>query len=186
MAYLKYIAEKEGITYDDESLNLIAAKADGGMRDALSMFDKAVAFCGTSLDFREVARTLNVLDYDTYFNLTDLAAAGDYRSALLLLDDVLRKGFSAQTFTGGLAAHLRDLLMCKDAATAPLLEATGTLLERYKAQSARLEIGFLFDAVALINGVDATLRSATNTRLHVELGLMKLCGMGQKKKQLRA
>ena len=186
VAYLKYIAEKEGITYDDESLNLIAAKADGGMRDALSMFDKAVAFCGTSLDFREVARTLNVLDYDTYFNLTDLAAAGDYRSALLLLDDVLRKGFSAQTFTGGLAAHLRDLLMCKDAATAPLLEATGTLLERYKAQSARLEIGFLFDAVALINGVDATLRSATNTRLHVELGLMKLCGMGQKKKQLRA
>ena len=89
VAYLKYIAEKEGITYDDESLNLIAAKADGGMRDALSMFDKAVAFCGTSLDFREVARTLNVLDYDTYFNLTDLAAAGDYRSALLLLDDVL-------------------------------------------------------------------------------------------------
>ncbi|MFR7709158.1 MAG: DNA polymerase III subunit gamma/tau, partial [Alistipes inops] len=88
VAYLKYIAEKEGITYDDESLNLIAAKADGGMRDALSMFDKAVAFCGTSLDFREVARTLNVLDYDTYFNLTDLAAAGDYRSALLLLDDV--------------------------------------------------------------------------------------------------
>ena len=184
VAYLKYIAEKEGITYDDESLNLIAAKADGGMRDALSMFDKAVAFCGTSLDFREVARTLNVLDYDTYFNLTDLAAAGDYRSALLLLDDVLRKGFSAQTFTGGLAAHLRDLLMCKDAATAPLLEATGTLLERYKAQSARLEIGFLFDAVALINGVDATLRSATNTRLHVELGLMKLCGMGQKKNSL--
>ena len=131
VAYLKYIAEKEGITYDDESLNLIAAKADGGMRDALSMFDKAVAFCGTSLDFREVARTLNVLDYDTYFNLTDLAAAGDYRSALLLLDDVLRKGFSAQTFTGGLAAHLRDLLMCKDAATAPPArshgDAAGTL-----------------------------------------------------------
>ena len=184
VAYLKYIAGKEGIAYDDESLNLIAAKADGGMRDALSMFDKAVAFCGTSLDFREVARTLNVLDYDTYFNLTDLAAAGDYRSALLLLDEVLRKGFSTQTFTGGLAAHLRDLLMCKDPATAPLLEATGTLLERYKAQSAKLDVGFLFDAVALINGVDATLRSATNSRLHVELGLMKLCGMGQKKNSL--
>ncbi len=184
VAYLKYIAGKEGIAYDDESLNLIAAKADGGMRDALSMFDKAVAFCGTSLDFREVARTLNVLDYDTYFNLTDLAAAGDYRSALLLLDEVLRKGFSTQTFTGGLAAHLRDLLMCKDPATAPLLEATGTLLERYKAQSAKLDVGFLFDAVALINGVDATLRSATNSRLHVELGLMKLCGMGKKKNSL--
>lgn len=184
VAYLKYIAGREGIAYDDESLHLIAAKADGGMRDALSMFDKAVAFCGTSLDFRAVARTLNVLDYDTYFKIADLAAAGDYRSALLLLDEVLRKGFSAQTFTGGLAAHLRDLLMCKDAATAPLLEATGTLLERYKTQSARLDTAFLFDAVALMNSVDATLRNATNTRLHVELGLMKLCGMGQKKNSL--
>lgn len=184
VAYLKKIAEKEGISYDDESLNLIAAKADGGMRDALSMFDKAVAFCGTSLNFREVARTLNVLDYDTYFNLTKLAAEGDYRSALLLFDEVLRKGFSAQTFIGGLAAHLRDLLMCKDPATAPLLDATGTLLERYKSQSAGLDTGFLFNAVALANSVDSTLRSATNSRLHVELGLMKLCGMGQKKNSL--
>lgn len=182
--YLKYIASQEQIGYDDESLNLIASKADGGMRDALSMFDKAVAFCGKSLDFREVARTLNVLDYDTYFNLISLAAIGDYKAALLLFDEVLRKGFSAQTFVGGLAAHLRDLLMCKDPATVPLLEATGTLLERYKTQSAALDIGFLFNAVALINSVDSTLRSATNSRLHVELGLMKLCGLGQKKNNL--
>lgn len=181
VGYLKYIAAQEGISYDDESLNLIAAKADGGMRDALSMFDKAVAFCGTTLDFRAVARTLNVLDYDTYFNVTAMAAAGDYKSALLLLDQVLRNGFSAQTFIGGLAAHLRDLLMCKDPATAPLLEATGTLLERYKAQSAQLDTGFLFNAVSLINATDASMRSATNTRLHTELGLMKLCGLGQKK-----
>ena len=186
VAYLKKIAEKEGISYDDESLNLIAAKADGGMRDALSMFDKAVAFCGTSLNFREVARTLNVLDYDTYFNITRLAAEGNYRSALLLFDEVLRKGFSAQTFTGGLAAHLRDLLMCKDPATAPLLDATGNLLERYKSQSTGLDTGFLFNAVALTHSVDSTLRGATNSRLHVELGLMKLCGMGQKKNSLEA
>ena len=186
VAYLKKIAEKEGISYDDESLNLIAAKADGGMRDALSMFDKAVAFCGTSLNFREVARTLNVLDYDTYFNITKLAAEGNYRSALLLFDEVLRKGFSAQTFTGGLAAHLRDLLMCKDPATAPLLDATGNLLERYKSQSAGLDTEFLFNAVALTHSVDSTLRGATNSRLHVELGLMKLCGMGQKKNSLEA
>ena len=183
LAYLKYIAEKEGITYDDESLNLIAAKADGGMRDALSMFGTRRWLCGTSLDFREVARTLNVLDYDTYFNLTDLAAAGDYRSALLLLDDVLLKGFSAQTFTGGLAAHLRDLLMCKgrgDRSPARSHgDAAGTLQGPERPAGNRI----LFDAVALINGVDATLRSATNTRLHVELRLMKLCGMGQKKQQ---
>lgn len=182
--YLKYIASSEGIVYDDESLNLIAAKADGGMRDALSMFDKAVAFCGKSLDFREVARTLNVLDYDTYFNITQIAAHGDYKSALLIFDEVLRKGFSAQTFVGGLAIHLRDLLMCKDTSTVPLLEVTGTLLERYKAQSAELDTGFLFDAVALINAADSTLRSATNSRLHIELGLMKLCGLGQKKNRL--
>lgn len=180
VGYLQRIAKIEGISYDDESLNLIAAKADGGMRDALSMFDKAVAFCGTVLNFREVARTLNVLDYDTYFNITGFAAAGDYRQALLLFDEVLRKGFSAQTFVGGLASHLRDLLMCKDAATLPLLDATGTLLDRYRTQSAGLDIPFLFDAVALIDNIDATLRSSINTRLHVELGLMKLCGLGRR------
>lgn len=186
VSYLKRIASREGISYDDESLNLIASKADGGMRDALSMFDKAVAFCGKSLNFREVARTLNVLDYDTYFTVTNLAAAGDYKGALLLFDEVLRKGFSAQTFAGGLASHLRDLLMCKDAATMPLLEAAGTLLERYRKQSAELETAFLFQAVDLINSVDSSLRGAVNTRLHVELGLMKLCSLGQKKSGLTA
>ena len=184
VSYLKLIASKEGITYDDESLNLIAAKADGGMRDALSMFDKAVAFCGRQLDFRDVARTLNVLDYDTYFKVTAFAAAGDYRSALLLLDEVLRKGFSVQTFVGGLAGHLRDLLMCKDVRTVPLLEVTGTLLDRYRKQSAELDTAYLFNAVALLNNVDAGLRTAPNVRLHTELGLMKLCGMGQKKNTL--
>lgn len=184
VGYLKHIAASEGIECDDESLHLIAAKADGGMRDALSMFDKAVAFCGSRLDFRDVARTLNVLDYDTYFNLTSLAAAGDYRSALLLFDEVLRKGFSAQTLVGGMAGHLRDLLMCRDAATQPLLDATGSLLERYKTQSAQLDTAFLFGAVDLMNTADSTLRTATNTRLHVELALMKFCGLGQKKKNL--
>ncbi len=184
VGYLKHIAASEGIECDDESLHLIAAKADGGMRDALSMFDKAVAFCGSRLDFRDVARTLNVLDYDTYFNLTSLAAVGDYRSALLLFDEVLRKGFSAQTLVGGMAGHLRDLLMCRDAATQPLLDATGSLLERYKTQSAQLDTAFLFGAVDLMNTADSTLRTATNTRLHVELALMKLCGLGQKKKNL--
>ena len=175
--YLRHIAASENISYDDESLNLIAAKADGGMRDALSMFDKAVAFCGTTLQFREVARTLNVLDYDTYFNLTGLIAAGDYRQALLLFDDVLRKGFSAQTFISGISSHIRDLLMCKDPSTLPLLDATGNLLERYKQQSSGMETKFLFDALALVNQTDSTLRSAINSRLHVELALMKLCGM---------
>ena len=108
--YLKYIASQEGITADDESLNLIAQKADGGMRDALSMFDKAVSFCGARLEYKSVAQTLNVLDYDTYFNVTDMLLGGDYLSALRLFDEVLAKGFSGQTFMAGLAQHMRDLL----------------------------------------------------------------------------
>ncbi len=182
--YLKHIASQEGVTADDESLNLIAQKADGGMRDALSMFDKAVAFCGKELNFKEVARTLNVLDYDTYFTVTRLLGEGDYKGALTLFDEVLRKGFSGLTFISGLNSHFRDLLMCKDTGTLPLLEVTGSLLERYKQQSAEYDVGFLFNAIGLLSGVDNTFKSATNQRLHVELGLMKLCGSGQKKNEL--
>ncbi len=181
VAYLKYIASQEGITADDESLHLIAQKADGGMRDALSMFDKAVSFCGNNLNFKKVAQTLNVLDYDTYFTVTELILAGDYPGALLLLDDVLRKGFSGQTFLTGLNSHFRDILMCKSPDTLKLLEVTGSLLERYKQQGADCDVGFLFGAISLLTTLDGSLRTSSNQRLSVELGLMKLCGLGQKK-----
>jgi len=183
VGYLKYIAQQEGVTYDDESLNLIAQKADGGMRDALSMFDKAVSFCGQSLSYREVARSLNVLDYDTYFTTVETLMAGDYTKALLLFDRVLSAGFSAQTFMAGLAQHCRDLLMCRDAQTLPLLEVTGTLLERYRTQAATCDAEFLFGAITLLAQLDATIRTATNRRLTVELGLMKLCRLSQKKNE---
>ncbi len=183
VGYLKYIAAQEGVSYDDESLNLIAQKADGGMRDALSMFDKAVSFCGQSLTFREVARSLNVLDYDTYFTAVETLMAGDYTRALLLFDRVLSAGFSAQTFMAGLAQHCRDLLMCRDAQTLPLLEVTGTLLDRYRAQAATCDAEFLFGAITLLAQLDATIRTATNRRLTVELGLMKLCRLSQKKNE---
>ncbi len=183
VGYLKYIAAQEGVTYDDESLNLIAQKADGGMRDALSMFDKAVSFCGQSLTYREVARSLNVLDYDTYFTTIDTLMAGDYTKALLLFDRVLSAGFSAQTFMAGLAQHCRDLLMCRDAQTLPLLEVTGTLLDRYRTQAASCDAEFLFGAITLLAQLDATIRTATNRRLTVELGLMKLCRLSQKKNE---
>ena len=179
--YLKTIATREGVQFDDESLHLIARKADGGMRDALSMFDKAVSFCGGNLTYKEVAATLNVLDYDTYFGITDALLAGDYKSALVTFDEVLKKGFSGQSFASGLATHLRDLLMCKEPQTLSLLEITGSLLDRYKEQSARCDISYLFSAAALLGEVDGGFRTATNQRLHVELGLMKLAGMGQKK-----
>ena len=181
--YLRYIASQEGITSDEESLNLIAQKADGGMRDALSMFDKAVSFCGTSLDYRHVAQTLNVLDYDTYFGITDRLLAGNYVEALVVFDEVLSKGFSGQTFMAGLNRHMRDLLMAKRPETLRLIEMTGTLLERYRAQAEACEVGFLFGAISILTELDAKIRQSSNQRLLVELGLMKISGLGQKKNE---
>ena len=181
--YLKYIAAQEGITADEESLNLIAQKADGGMRDALSMFDKAVSFCGTTLDYRHVAQTLNVLDYDTYFGITDRLLAGNYVEALVAFDEVLSKGFSGQTFMAGLNRHMRDLLMAKRPETLRLIEMTGTLLERYRAQAEACEVGFLFGAISILTELDAKIRQSSNQRLLVELGLMKISGLGQKKNE---
>ena len=178
--YLRYIATKEGVAADDEALNLIAHKADGGMRDALSMFDKAVSFCGSSLNYKDVAATLNVLDYDTYFKATELLLAGNYVEALLLFDEVLSKGFSPQVFISGLNAHMRDLLMSKGPAVS-LVEFTGTLVERYKAQAAACDEMFLFGAISLLTEADGKIRQSSNQRLLVELGLMKIAGLGQKK-----
>ena len=179
--YLKYIAAQEGITADEESLNLISQKADGGMRDALSMFDKAVSFCGTTLDYRHVAQTLNVLDYDTYFGVTEMLRTGNYVEALVNFDQVLSKGFSGQTFMAGLNRHMRDLLMAKRPETLRLIEMTGTLLERYRVQAEACGVDFLFGAIALLTDLDGKIRQSSNQRLLVELGLMKIAGLGQKK-----
>ena len=178
--YLRYIANNEGVTADDESLNLIAQKADGGMRDALSMFDKAVSFCGTNLEYKAVAQTLNVLDYDTYFRFTDLLLEGDYVNALLAFDQVLTKGFSGQIFMNGLNQHMRDLLVAAGPAVT-LIEFTGALLERYRQQAARCNTAFLFGAISLLSEADGKLRTASNQRLLVELTLMKIAAMAQKK-----
>ena len=178
--YLRYIADKEGVKADDEALNLIAHKADGGMRDALSMFDKAVSFCGNDLNYKDVAATLNVLDYDTYFTATDLLLAGKYVEALVLFDNILSRGFSPQIFISGLNAHMRDLLMAKGPAIS-LVEFTGTLVERYKQQAALCREEFLFNAISLLTEADGKIRQSSNQRLLVELGLMKIAGLGQKK-----
>lgn len=180
--YLRYIAREEGIEADDESLNLIAQKADGGMRDALSMFDKAVSFCGKSLQYNEVAQTLNVLDYDTYFGITDQLRQGDYIGALVAFDGVLSRGFSGQTFMAGLNRHLRDLLVSQNEATARLLELTGTLMERYRTQARACTTEFLFGAISVLTELDGKIRQSSNQRLLVELGLMKISGLQSKKK----
>ena len=179
--YLKYIASQEGIAADEESLNLIAQKADGGMRDALSMFDKAVSFCGKALDYRNVAQTLNVLDYDTYFGVTEMLLAGNYVDTLVTFDSVLSRGFSGQTFMAGLNRHMRDLLMAKLPETLRLIEMTGTLLERYRTQAGACDVEFLFGAISCLTELDGKIRQSSNQRLLVELGLMKIAGLGQKK-----
>ena len=178
--YLRYIASQEGVEADDEALNLISHKADGGMRDALSMFDKAVSFCGNKLSYKDVAATLNVLDYDTYFSATDMLLEGRYIDALMLFDEVLGRGFSPQVFISGLNAHMRDLLMSKGPAIS-LVEFTGRLIERYKEQATRCSEAFLFGAISLLTEADGKIRQSSNQRLLVELGLMKIAGLGQKK-----
>ena len=178
--YLRYIAQNEGVTADDESLNLIAQKADGGMRDALSMFDKAVSFCGTSLEYKTVAQTLNVLDYDTYFRFTDMLLQGDYVNALLGFDSVLMQGFSGQVFMNGLNQHMRDLLVAKGPAVS-LIEFTGSLLERYREQATRTDVEFLFAAISLLSDADGKMRTTSNQRVLVELTLMKIAAAAQKK-----
>ncbi len=182
--YLRHIAQNEGITADEESLNLISQKADGGMRDALSMFDKAVSFCSTTLDYKSVAATLNVLDYDTYFDITRQLSEGNYTDVLIGFDKVLTRGFSGQTFMAGLSRHMRDLLMAKQADTLKLIEMTGTLLERYRAQACACSVEFLFGAINLLTELDGKIRQSSNQRLLVELGLMKIAGLAQKKNNL--
>lgn len=178
--YLQYIAGKEAVTYDDESLHIIAQKSDGGMRDALSMFDRVVSFCGSHLEVSQVSGCLNVLDFDTYFKATELAFAEKYTDLLILFDDVLRRGFDGQMFLSGLSSHFRDLLVAKDPATLPLLEVTGSVAERYRKQATSLETPQIFDAINLISAADATYRQSVNRRLHVELALLKLCGFKKK------
>ena len=178
--YLRYIAQQEGVTADDEALNLIAHKADGGMRDALSMFDKAVSFSGNVLNYKDVAATLNVLDYDTYFTVTEMLVEGRYTDALILFDGVLSRGFSPQIFIAGLNAHIRDLLMAKGPAIS-LIEFTGTLVDRYRQQATICDERFLFGAISLLTEADSKIRQSSNQRLLVELGLMKIAGLGQKK-----
>lgn len=175
--YLRYICKQEGVTADEESLHIIATKADGGMRDALSTFDMVVSFCGNSLSYDKVAQSVGALDFDTFFSATDMALEGNYGGLLVLFDQTMAKGFDGQHFVGGLADHFRSLLVAKNPQTLPLLEATEQLAKRYAAQAARAEAGFLFGGINLLSTTDGTFRSATNRRLHAELALMKLCGL---------
>ena len=171
---LSNIARKEGITIDDASLHVIAQKADGAMRDALTIFDQTVAFCGSDVHYEDVIRNLNVLDYEYGFRLVDAFLSKDYASALLIFDEVLRKGFNALYFISALGSHLRDLLVCRSGALDSLLNLPDTLRARYAEQASRCSVSFIFDALGVVSQCESGYRTATNQRLHIEFSLMRL------------
>ena len=173
--HLQYVAKQEGINAGEEALNVVAQKADGGMRDALSIFDQLVSFCGNNISYEQAIEVLNVLDSDYYFRLVDAALNGNVSDALLLLNDVLQKGFDAGNFVNGFAQHLRDVLVSKDAATVNLLETSDSIRQHYQEQAHRCNAKWLFDALDIMNTCDITYRTSKNKRLTVELALVKLC-----------
>ena len=172
---LRGIASKEGISIDDESLHVIALKADGAMRDALTIFDQTVAFCGTDIHYEDVIRNLNVLDYEYDFKLVDAFLAGDYATALLTLDEILAKGFNAVHFISSVGSHLRDLLVSRSGGMESLLDLPSSLKARYREQASRCSVKFIYDALGIISQCEAGYRAAVNQRLHIEFALMKLC-----------
>ena len=171
---LRMVASSEGITIDDESLHVIAHKADGAMRDALTIFDQTVAFCGTDVKYQDVLRNLNVLDYEYSFSLVDSFLKGDYPSALLTFDEVLTKGFNALHFVAALSSHLRDLIVSKSGGLDALLELPDSLKVRYKEQADRCPLQFLYDSLGITTQCEAGYRASVNPRLHIEFALMRL------------
>ncbi|MDP3397775.1 MAG: DNA polymerase III subunit gamma/tau [Bacteroidales bacterium] len=169
------ISKKEGVSIDLEALHIIAQKADGAMRDALTIFDQAVAFCGSQITYENVISTLNVLDYDYYIRLTEHFLAGNHKEALLIFDEILSKGFNALHFIGGLSSHFRDLLICKDNSTMPLLDLAPSIIRKYKEQSEHCSLHFLYDALNLTSSCESGYKSSGHPRLHIEIALLRLC-----------
>ena len=171
---LKMIAEKEGVEIDDESLHVIAMKADGAMRDALTIFDQTVAFCGKTVRYGEVIKNLNVLDYEYSFSLTDAFLAGDYRTAFLKFDEILAKGFNALHFVSALSSHFRDLLVSRTSGLEALLELPESLKKRYAEQASRCSLPFIYEAMNITVQCESSYRASINPRFLIELTLMKL------------
>ena len=171
---LRMVASGEGVTVDDESLHVIAHKADGAMRDALTIFDQTIAFCGTDIKYQDVLRNLNVLDYEYSFSLVEAFMKGDYQTALMVFDEVLTKGFNALHFVAALSSHLRDLIVSKSGGLDALLELPQSLKFRYKEQADRCPLQFLYDALGLTTQCESGYRASVNQRLHIEFTLMRI------------
>ena len=171
---LKGIAAKEGVTIDDEALHVIATKADGAMRDALTIFDQSVAFCGTTIKYEDVIRNLGVLDYEYCFSMVDNFLEGNYGAALLSFDEILAKGFNALHFVASLSSHLRDLVVAKTGGLESLLELPDSIKQNYARQAERCSIKFLFDALGITTQCESQYKAAVNPRLHIEYAIMRL------------
>jgi DNA polymerase-3 subunit gamma/tau len=172
---LQSIAKAENVQVEDQALHIIAQKSDGGMRDALSLFDKIVSYAGKEVTYNDVINNLNILDYDYYFNITDYLLLEDSSAVLQLFNDIVARGFDGEIFLIGLSEHIRQLLVAKDVSSLNLLEASDDLKHRYQAQVAKTNETFLLNALNVINYCDINYKTARNKRLHVELALLKLC-----------
>lgn len=187
--YLKYIAEQQGIEAEDEALQIIAQKADGAMRDALSIFDRVVSFSGDKITRQATSEILNVLDYEVYFKVTDLILDNKLPDLLLELNTVIAQGFDGNHFIAGLASHFRDLMVCKNKATISLMEVGEETRKKYTEQSERVTVPFLMEAIRIANDCDLSYRNSKNQRLLVEIALMQLASLtyeGDKKKMMDA
>lgn len=183
VAHLQHIAAQEGVNAEEEALHVIAQKADGALRDALSMFDQLVAFAGKNLTYQAVTEQLHVLDHDTYFTLTDQALASDIPGAMLLFNDVMARGFDAHHFITGWANHLRNLMVCRDPQTLRLVEATDDVKAKFQDQASRADLFFLVGGLDVLNQADVQYRGSQHQRLLVELTLMQICSHEALKKK---
>ncbi len=177
--HLAFIAEQEGISAEPDALHIIAQKADGALRDSLSIFDQIVTFSGNTITYDNVIQNLNILDYDYYFRMVDSALKEDIPTALLLLNDIVEKGFDMHNCIVGLADHYRNLLVCKDVRTAKLLEVGENIQEKYVEQSKQLEGNYLLRALGVLSRADVEYKASKNQRLLVEMALMQLCSISQ-------
>lgn len=183
VSHLQSIAKAEAINIDEEALNVIAQKADGAMRDALSIFDQIVSFSGKTITFENVIQNLNVLDYDYYFKMVDAFLQGKVTDSLILFNEIVEKGFDGHHFVAGLSSHIRDILVGKDAATLQLLEVSDSVKEKYTLQSMKCEVDFLYDALGILNECDIHYKGSQNQRLLIELTLIQLSQIIESKKK---
>jgi DNA polymerase-3 subunit gamma/tau len=184
VSYLAQVARLENISFEEEALNVIALKADGAMRDALSIFDQVASFSNRNITYHEVLDNLNVLDYEYYFRISEIFLEGSATKALLLFNEILQRGFDGQNFIGGLSSHFRDILVCHDEATLSLLEVSDVLKARYRQQAVTCSNEFLYAALEICNQCELSFKASRNHRLHVELALIRLCNISCEKKNL--